>query len=83
MQMQGRLDELQSGLTEAGVANKHDLLLLTDQARSVIATSLCCAGRLCMSFCACERYLMFWKDRGARVSKAFQNFQECLHLTLH
>jgi hypothetical protein len=75
VQVQGRLDELQSGLTEAGVAGKHDLLLLTDQARSVIASSSCCACRLCMSFCACERYLMFWQDRGARVSKAFQCFQ--------
>jgi hypothetical protein len=74
LQVQGRLDELKSGLTEAGVADKHDLLLLTDQARSVIASSSCCAGRLCMSFCACERYLMFWKDSGAGVSKAFQIF---------
>ena len=35
-QVQAQLDELQGGLTEAGVADKHDLLLLAGQAKSVM-----------------------------------------------
>ena len=34
--IQGQLDELQCGLNEAGVADKHDLLLLAERARSVM-----------------------------------------------